>query len=231
MMFQEKTKLLIGSENVDILNKAKVCIFGLGGVGSAVIESLARAGIGCFYLFDYDKVEESNLNRQLITTIDNIGKLKTDAAKKRILQINQFAKVYVFPLKISKENINEIPFADFDYVIDAIDDVQAKILIIIKAKENNIPIISSMGTANRINPYKLKVTDISKTEYCPLARKIRGLLKKEGSFKLDVLNSFEPPHNYIEENKQLGTISYNIIIAGSLIAHHVINKLIAKSIL
>lgn len=231
MNFQIKTKILIGEEKINILNNSKVCVFGLGGVGASVIESLVRAGIGSFYLFDYDRIAESNLNRQLITTIDNIGKLKIDAAKDRILQINSQAKVLVSPIKITEESIKAINFQQFDYIIDAIDDVKAKILIIKEAINKNIPIISSMGTANRLDPYKLKITDISKTEYCPLARKIRTLLKKEGIYNLDVLNSFEPPQNFINENKQLGTISYNVIISGSLIAYHVINKLFTKSII
>lgn len=231
MSFYEKTNLLIGDENLQILNNSRICILGLGGVGSSVIESLARAGIGSFYLYDYDKIVESNLNRQLITTVDNIGKFKIDVAKERILQINPLANIHISLLKISKENINLIDFCQFDYIVDAIDDVEAKILIIRKAKDKNIPIVSSMGTANRIDPYKFKITDISKTEYCPLARKIRLALKREGIYHLDVLNSYEAPKNFVNEKKQLGTISYNIIIAGSLIAHHVINKLIAKSIL
>lgn len=231
MNFLEKTKILIGEEKLNLLNNSAICIFGLGGVGSSVLESLVRSGIGSFYLFDYDVVEETNLNRQLIATINNIGKLKIDAAKERILQINRFAKVFTLPLKITEQTINTIDFTKFDYIVDAIDDVKAKILIIKKAKNKNIPIVSSMGTANRLDPYKLKITDISKTEYCPLARKIRTLLKKDGIYQLDVLNSYEPPENFSNEKRQLGTISYNIVISGSLIAHYVIEKIISKSIL
>lgn len=231
MNFLEKTKILIGEEKLNLLSNSKICIFGLGGVGSSVIESLVRAGIGTFYLYDYDIVEETNLNRQLIATRDNIGKYKIDATKNRILGINPRAIVLASAIKITEKTIDTINFKNFDYIIDAIDDVKAKLLIIKKAKEYNVSIISSMGTANRIDPFKLKITDISKTEYCPLARKIRLELKKDGIYHLDVLNSFESPRNFINKNKDLGTISYNVIISGSLMAYHVIKNLTSKSIL
>lgn len=196
-----RSELLLGKDALDKLSKAKVAVFGLGGVGSYVVEALARTGICNFILIDKDTVSISNINRQLIATHDTIGKLKVDVAKERILSINPNANVQTFAEFFMPGN-SAILDNSIDYIIDAIDTVTAKIELVMQAKKLNIPIISSMGTGNKLDPTKFEVTDIYKTSVCPLAKVMRKELKARNIDKLKVLYSKEEPikTNIIGEN-------------------------------
>ena len=223
-----RTEMLIGKENVEKLRNSKVAIFGVGGVGSFVVEGLARAGVGNFILVDNDKVAESNLNRQIIATTKTIGKLKVEACKERILEINPEAKVEIYPEFFMPES-PEIFDNTVDYIVDAIDTVTAKIELVIRANKLNIPIISSMGTGNKLDPTKFEVTDIYKTSVCPLAKVMRKELKPRGIKKLKVVYSKEEPIKIIKEEgtkKQIpGSISFVPSVAGLIIAGEVVKDL------
>ena len=187
-----RTELLIGKESIEKLNNAKVAIFGVGGVGSFVVESLARAGVQNFIIVDDDKVCLTNLNRQIIATYKTIGKYKVDVAKERILDINPKANVETYKeffMPDSKEILDE----SVSYVVDSVDTVTAKIELVMRANKLNIPIISSMGTGNKLDPTRFEVTDIYKTSICPLAKVMRKELKARGIKKLKVVYSKEEP--------------------------------------
>ncbi len=188
-----RTRLIYGVDEINQLSNKKVAIFGIGGVGGYVCESLARSGIFNFTLFDNDVVSITNCNRQIIANLNSIGKQKTSLMKERILSINSSANVEIFNIFVNKENIDTIDFTKFDYVVDAIDTITSKVLIIKKCNELNIPIISSMGAGNKINPMGFIVSDIYKTEVDPLAKAMRGILRKEGIKKLKVVYSKENP--------------------------------------
>lgn len=223
-----RTELLIGKEKVEKLNKSKVAIFGIGGVGSYVVEGLARAGVGKFVLIDKDKVDITNLNRQIIATHKTIGKAKVEVSKERILEINPNAEVEIheeFFLPESEGILDET----VDYIVDAIDTVTAKIELVMRANKLNIPIISSMGTGNKLDPTRFEVTDIYKTEVCPLAKVMRKELKQRGIKKLKVVYSKEEPVKIIhkEGKKQPpASISFVPSVAGLIIAGEVIKDLI-----
>lgn len=226
-----RTELLIGKEKVEKLNKSKVAIFGIGGVGSYVVEGLARAGVGKFVLIDKDKVDITNLNRQIIATHKTIGKAKVEVSKERILEINPNAEVEIheeFFLPESEGILDET----VDYIVDAIDTVTAKIELVMCANKLNIPIISSMGTGNKLDPTRFEVTDIYKTEVCPLAKAMRKELKQRGIKKLKVVYSKEEPVKIIhkEEGKKQppASISFVPSVAGLIIAGEVIKDLISK---
>lgn len=186
-----RTQLLIGEENINALKNAHVAVFGIGGVGGFAIEALARSGVGKLTIFDSDVVDESNLNRQIISTTENIGKDKVEVAKERLLSINSQMQVFAKKLFYLPENAHLVDLAEFDYVIDAIDTVTAKLHLIKRAKEKGVKIISCMGTGGKIDPTKLKVTDIKKTSGCPLARVMRRELKALGISDLKVVYSEE----------------------------------------
>lgn len=188
-----RTELLFGKSAIERLSKAHIAIFGIGGVGGYVTEALARSGIGHFTLIDNDKVSLSNCNRQIIATTETIGQYKVDVMKNRILSINPNAKVETYKCFFLPSNQNDFDFSKYDYVVDAIDTVSGKIAIILKAKEKNIPIISSMGTGNKLNPMAFVVSDIYKTEMDPLAKVMRHELKKRHIKKLKVVYSKEKP--------------------------------------
>ncbi len=187
-----RTRLLIGNANLQKLEKKHVAVFGVGGVGGFVAESLVRSGIGEITVIDSDTVAPSNLNRQIIATVENIGKPKTLAIKERFLSINPNVKVNTVDTFYLPENADELDITVFDYVVDAIDTVTAKVELVKRATINGIPVISCMGTGGKTDPTKLKVTDIYKTQGCPLARVMRNLLKKNGVKKLKVVYSDEP---------------------------------------
>lgn len=189
-----RTELMIGKSGIEKLNNAKVAIFGIGGVGSFVIEALARGGIGKFILIDDDIVEESNINRQLIATHKTLGKPKVELAKERILEINPNAVVEIYQ-EFFMPDSREILDKTVDYVVDAIDTITAKIELVVRAKNLNIPIISVMGTGNKLDPTKFEVTDIYKTSVCPLAKVMRKELKVREIKKLKVVYSKEEPIN------------------------------------
>ena len=242
-----RTELLIGKEKVEKLNRAKVALFGIGGVGSYVLEGLARSGIGNFVLVDDDKVCLTNLNRQIIATHATVGKSKVEVAKQRILDINPDANVEIYQeffMPDSKEILDET----VSYVVDAVDTVTAKIELVVRAKKLNIPIISCMGTGNKLDPTKFEVTDIYKTTICPLAKVMRKELRARGIEKLKVVYSKEEPikpEQYQEascktncicppgtkrkctiRNQVPGSISFVPSVAGLIIAGEVIKDII-----
>ena len=194
-----RTQLLLGKEIIDRLAKKKVAIFGIGGVGGYVCEALVRSGIGAFDLIDDDKICLTNLNRQIIATRKTIGLYKVDVMKERILEINPSAEVTIHKCFFLPENADEFNFEEYDYIVDAVDTVSAKIELIMRAKEKNIPIISAMGAGNKLDPTKFKVTDIYKTKVCPLARVMRKEMKKRGIRNLKVVYSEEEPIRPLED--------------------------------
>ena len=181
-----RTELLLGKEAMDKLANSKVAVFGVGGVGGYVCEALARSGVGSFDLIDDDKVCLTNLNRQIIATRKSVGKYKTDVMKERILDINPDAKVEMHKCFFLPENAGDFDFTSYDYVVDAVDTVTAKLQIIMQAKEAGVPVISCMGVGNKLNPTELCIEDIYKTSVCPLAKVMRRELKKRGVKKLKV---------------------------------------------
>ena len=194
-----RTELLLGKEAMEKLQNSRVAVFGIGGVGGYVCEALARSGVGAFDLIDDDKVCLTNLNRQIIATYKTIGKYKTDVMKERILDINPKADVRVHKCFFLPENADEFPYEDYDYMVDAVDTVTAKISLVMKAQEKHIPIISSMGAGNKFDPTAFQVADIYKTSVCPLAKVMRRELKKRGIKKLKVVYSQEKPTRPIED--------------------------------
>lgn len=225
----ERTALIYGKETLEALENKKVMVVGLGGVGGYVVEALTRMGIGHFILIDHDVVSESNINRQLIATYQTIGQKKIDVMKERMLTIQPEVDVKALDMFVLPENIDSINFEGVDYIVDAIDCVTAKIALILKAKELNIPIISSMGTGNKVNPALLEITDIYKTSMCPLAKVMRHELKKRGVKKLKVLYSKEEQQkNIIVDGKKRapGSTPFVPSSAGLLIASEVTADLI-----
>ena len=188
-----RTELLIGKEGIEKLKNSKVAIFGIGGVGSFVVEGLVRAGVEKFVLIDDDKICLTNLNRQIIATRKTIGKYKVDIAKERILEINPNANVEVYKEFYMPESKTNIINKELSYVVDCVDTVTAKIEIIMQAKKENIPVISSMGTGNKLDPSKFEITDIYKTNICPLAKVMRKELRKRNIDSLKVIYSEEEP--------------------------------------
>lgn len=226
-----RTELLIGKENVKKLNKSKVAIFGIGGVGSYVVEGLARAGVGKIVLIDKDKVDITNLNRQIIATHKTVGKAKVEVSKERILEINPDAEVEIYEEFFMPES-EGILDETVDYIVDAVDTVTAKIELVMRANKLNIPIISSMGTGNKLDPTRFEVTDIYKTEVCPLAKVMRKELKQREIKKLKVVYSKEEPVKVLqkEEGKKQppASISFVPSVAGLIIAGEVVKDLISK---
>ena len=227
----QREKLLIGEDSLKKLQQKHVAVFGLGGVGSYVVEGLVRAGIGKFTLIDFDKVDVSNINRQIIATTKTVGRYKVDVEEERIKEINPDAKVITYKEFVGNQNENVELFQQLknvDYIVDAIDTVAAKIRIIEFANNNNINIISALGTGNKLNPTKLKLEDIYNTKVCPLAKVIRKELRKRNIEKLDVVYSEEEPIKVAnnEEKKVIGSISFVPSIAGLMISYKVINNLI-----
>ena len=194
-----RTQLLLGADNMDRLSNAKVAVFGIGGVGGYVVEALARSGVGSFVLVDDDKVCLTNINRQIIATRKTVGKYKVDVMKERILEINPDADVEVRKCFYLPENAHEFPFEEYSYVVDAVDTVTAKISLVMKAQEMNVPIISSMGAGNKLDAGKFQVADIYKTSGCPLARVMRRELKKRRVRHLKVVYSKEPAMTPVDE--------------------------------
>lgn len=229
-----RTEMLIGKDAMATLKNSRVAVFGAGGVGGYVLEALARSGVGAIDIIDNDTVSESNLNRQIIALQSNIGELKTKAAVKRILDINPQCRVTTFETFVLPENIEKFDFSVYDYIVDAIDTVSGKLAIIEKAFRENIPVISSMGTGNKLDPTKFEITDIYKTSVCPLARVMRYELKKRGVKKLKVLYSKEEPIKVTAEKSDAGkippgSISFVPSVAGLIIGGEVIKDLIKKN--
>lgn len=225
-----RTELLIGKTGIERLQNAKVAIFGIGGVGSYVVEALVRAGIEKFILVDKDKVDLTNLNRQIIATRRTIGMAKVEACKERILEINPEAKVEIYQ-EFFMPDSKGILDNTINYVVDCVDTVTAKIELVIRANKLNIPVISCMGTGNKLDATKFEVTDIYKTSVCPLAKVMRKELKEKGIKNLKVVYSKETPisKSDIEENERKrapGSISFVPSVAGLIIAGEVIKDII-----
>jgi len=223
-----RTELLVGKQGIEKLQKAKVAIFGIGGVGSYAVEGLARAGIGNFILVDNDTVSLTNINRQLIATHKTIDMPKVEVAKQRILEINPNANVEIHQ-KLFMPETQGILDESTDYVVDCVDTVTAKIELVIRANNLNIPIISCMGTGNKLDATKFEVTDINKTSVCPLAKVMRKELKNRGIKKLKVVYSKEEPikpAECIEEKVKAGSISFVPSVAGLIIAGEVVKDII-----
>ncbi len=226
-----RTELIIGKDGVNKLNRAKVAVFGLGGVGSYVVEALARAGIYRFVLVDNDRVDLTNINRQVIALHSNVGEFKVNVAKNRILDINPNAKVDTFK-EFFMPSSSDLFDDSVTYVVDCVDTVTAKIEIIVRANKLNIPVISAMGTGNKLDPTKFEVADIYKTSVCPLAKVMRKELKARGIKNLKVVYSKEEPkraEDYEEGRKQTpGSISFVPSVAGLIIAGEVVKDILAK---
>ena len=245
-----RTELLLGKEAMNKLSGSKVAIFGIGGVGGYVCEALVRSGVGAFDLIDDDKVCLTNLNRQIIATRKTVGKYKADVMKDRILEINPDAQVIVHKCFFLPENADEFPFHEYDYIVDAVDTVTAKIELVMKAQEKNIPIISSMGAGNKLDGSQFKVADIYQTKVCPLAKVMRRELKKRGVKKLKVVYSEEKPirplddmsvscrtncicppgakHKCTERRDIPGSVAFVPSVAGLIIAGEVVKDLCSE---
>ena len=230
-----RTELLLGKNGMERLKNARVAVFGIGGVGGHAVEALARSGIGAIDLVDHDRVSLSNINRQIIATQQTLGQLKVDAAKERILSINPECVVRTHPVFFLPDTAEEFDFTQYDYVVDAIDTVTGKLLLAEKAYAAGTPLISSMGTGNKLDPTAFEVADINKTTFCPLARIIRKELKKRGIPHLKVVYSQEPamiPGADSDEPVELsgrkpvpGSTAFVPAVAGLVLAGEVIKDL------
>ncbi|MBR1891530.1 MAG: tRNA threonylcarbamoyladenosine dehydratase [Clostridia bacterium] len=229
-----RTQMLIGEENLNKLVGSRVAVFGVGGVGGYVVEALARCAVGAIDVFDNDVVDQSNINRQIIATVDTVGRPKVDVIKERILSINPKCKVTANRVFFLPDNADEFDFSVYDYVVDAVDTVTAKIAVVMKAKACGCPVISCMGTGNKTDPTRLEVADIYQTSVCPLAKVMRSELKKRGVDSLKVVYSKEQP---ITPAKVDGaplkggrpapaSIAFVPSVAGLIIASQVVNDII-----
>ncbi|MFA9464466.1 MAG: ThiF family adenylyltransferase [Velocimicrobium sp.] len=228
-----RTELLIGKAGIERLKSARVAVFGVGGVGGFVVEALARSGVGAFDLIDNDKVSLTNINRQIIATHKTIGRDKVEVMKERIQEINPNATVNTYPIFLLPENRNIFDFKNYDYVVDAIDTVTAKIELVLMAEGAKVPIISSMGAGNKMDPTKFEVADIYKTKVCPLAKVMRRELRKRNVKGLKVVYSMEETLILEESEEEKGnkrslpgSISFVPSVAGLIIAGEVIKDLI-----
>lgn len=229
-----RTQLLLGAEAMKKLKNARVAVFGIGGVGGHVCEALVRSGVGAFDLIDNDTVSLTNLNRQIIATRDTVGKYKVDVMKERFLSINPEADVRTYRCFFLPENADEFPFQEYDYIVDAIDTVTAKLEIITRAKSLGIPVISAMGAGNKLDPTRFRVTDLFKTSMDPLAKVMRRELKKRNIYHLKVVFSDEQPVTPKEESTEEkpegrraipGSTAFVPAVAGLIIAGEVIKDL------
>ena len=225
----ERERRIFGDEGMKRLAESRVIVFGVGGVGGHCIEALARSGIGTIAIVDADRVALSNLNRQIIALESTVGELKTDVAEKRIKDINPECNVIKYPMFYLPENADDIDLSQFDYVIDCIDTILAKIELVIRCRTINKPLISSMGTGNKVDPSKLQLADISKTSVCPLARVMRQELRKRGIYHLRCVFSTEEPvksrNEFPEGERSPGSTAVVPATAGLLIASEVVRTL------
>lgn len=222
---------MIGREKLEILKKSKVIVFGIGGVGSFTVEALARCGVGKISMVDFDTIDITNVNRQIHAFKENVGLYKVDEMKKRVNSINEDIIVDTFKEKLEKENISKFNLEQYDYIVDAIDTITSKIFLAKYAFEKNIKIISAMGAGNKMDPTRLKVSDINKTTTCPLARVLRRELKKVGVKKLKVVYSDEKSVGEKIENEQRrksspSSISFMPSVMGLIIASEIVKDLI-----
>lgn len=221
-----RTANLLGDEAVERLNRSRVAIFGVGGVGGYVCEALVRSGIGSFDLIDKDVVAESNINRQIIALHSTVGRYKAEVMKERMLDINPEVDVRIHNCFFLPDNADDFPWEEYDYIVDAVDTVTAKIALVMKAQEHNIPIVSSMGAGNKLDASMFQVADIYKTKVCPLAKVMRRELKKRGIKKLKVVYSEEIPVTPREVIRDApGSIAFVPSVAGLILAGEVVKDL------
>lgn len=231
-----RTKLIYGEKAMDRLAKCRVAVFGVGGVGGYVVEALARSGIGALDIIDNDKVCLSNINRQIIATTKTVGMFKVDAAKERISEISPDCEVRTYKTFYLPDTQDQFDFKEYDYVVDAIDTVTGKLTIIENAKKADVPVISSMGAGNKVNPSAFEVADLYKTSVCPLAKVMRKECKKRGIDSLKVVYSKEPPmepiNDYIDSSEMApgrrsipGSTAFAPSVAGLIIAGEIVNDL------
>ena len=221
-----RTVRVIGEDKMNIIKNSSVIVFGLGGVGSAAAEALARAGVGTLGIVDKDVVDVTNINRQLIATDKTVGQSKTDAVAERLLTINPKLNIHKYNLFYLPETADNIDLSQYDFILDCIDNVTAKIELVVRARESGVNIISSMGTGNKLHPEMLELSDISKTSVCPLARVMRRELKKRGVHKLLVVYSKEEPVK--TDSSVPGSMSFTPPVAGYLMTSYVINSIIKE---
>ena len=229
MGFFDRSEVLLGADALNTLKNSHVAIFGVGGVGSYTVEALVRGGIGRLSIFDGDTVSETNINRQLVATSKTVGEDKVSVAMSHALDVNPDIQVKAEKIFFCAENADSIDFSQFDYVVDAIDTVSSKLLLIEKSKAADVPVISCMGAGNKLDPTRFEVSDISKTSVCPLAKVMRYELKKRGITKVKAVWSREEPikHGLSENGRPLpGSVSFVPSVAGLIIAGEVIKDLI-----
>lgn len=236
--FYSRTAMLLGDDGIERLKNATVAVFGLGGVGGYIVEALVRAGVGRLILVDGDSVAESNLNRQIIATVDTVGMRKTDAAAARARSINPDVRLELYDLFYSAETADQVELAGADYAADAIDSVKSKLELILRCRELGVPLISCLGTGNKLDPTRLEIADIHDTSVCPLAREIRRLCRKEGVESLKVLYSREEPITPvmpavtdsagIVKRCPPGSVSFVPSVAGLIIAGEIVRELCGK---
>ena len=230
-----RMEMLVGEDGIRCLSQAKIAVFGLGGVGSYVAEALARCGVGSLTLVDHDTVSVTNINRQLYALHSTIGRAKVQVAKERIRDINEDILVHIYETFYNEDTASLFDFQMYDYVVDAIDTVSSKLLLIETAKKYGVPIISCMGTGNKMDPFRFEIADISKTSVCPLAKAVRTELRKRGIKKVKVLYSKEKPLKCLENTQEIkgtgrrpvpGSISFVPSVAGLQIAGEVVRDLL-----
>ncbi|MGN0452186.1 MAG: ThiF family adenylyltransferase [Ruminococcus sp.] len=225
-----RSEAILGSGSLEKLKKSKVIVFGVGGVGGYTVEALARTGVGELHLVDPDAVALSNINRQIIALSNTVGRKKTEVMRERILSINPEARVKTFDIFYEPQNADLIDISSYDYIVDAIDTVKAKVEIITRAHKLGVPVISSMGFGNKLDPTRVEVADISKTSVCPLARTMRRLLREKGITHLKTVYSREEPQKISAPlddggKKSVGSLAYVPSVAGLVIASEVIKDL------
>ena len=230
-----RTRMLLGDAAMDRLKRARVAVYGVGGVGGHVVEALTRSGVGALDLVDSDRVELSNLNRQIIATRDTLGMLKVDAAKARVLSIDPDCQVVTWPIFFLPETADRFVFSQYDYVVDAIDTVAGKLRLIEAAMAAGVPVISSMGAGNKLDPTAFRVADISETSVCPLARVMRRELRKRGIEHVKVVYSTEPALSPAPADEETGrrstpgSVAFVPAVAGLIMAGEVIKDLIKSN--
>ncbi len=230
---QTRTAMLLGKSGLERLKSARVAVFGVGGVGGHICEALARAGVGTIDLYDNDTVSLSNINRQLVALHSTVGRAKVDVMRERILDINPDCAVRAYKIFYLPENADNYPLGQYDYIADAIDTVSAKIELAVRARAAGVPLISSMGTGNKLDPTRFCVTDLSKTEGCPLARVMRRELKARGITHLKVVYStepvaahvWEPPVSPDEKKQPPASLSFVPPVAGLILAGEIVKDL------
>ena len=231
-VWSERTALLIGKDGIERLSATRVAVFGVGGVGGYAVEALVRAGVGALDLFDPDTVSVTNLNRQIIALHSTVGQYKTDVAAARARDVNPDVKIETRHLFYLPENADEVDLSVYDYIVDAVDTVAAKMELIRRSKAAGVPIISCMGTGNKLDPTRLRISDLEKTSICPLARTVRGLCRKEGIKKVKVLWSSESPVKVTlpaEHGRHApGSISFVPAAAGLVIAAEIVKDLLRQ---